>query len=360
MNTIRKHIYLTVIVDTLANLHWHGREIGPVISGLAREAIRGGADVLAPMPNTEEPLTTAKRVLTYIRRAKKRVPRGKKVTFLPIVMLTEDTTYDELIACRQAGIRDGKIYPYLRTTKSEHGVRKWGKMINVVRWCGELGIKVHVHFEHPNPVYINRDAEYLCLPIAELFLEETDAILIWEHGSDSRCIPAWKKMAKTGRFFVTLTAHHLACNEDEAFGDVRKKCKPPIKTEYDRAALVSLVLEDHPWVMAGPDDAAHDVNKKQVHVGRCACGDYTSPFLVQLYAHALDPLLYTEIYTKRGVAVFNNFISRNARSLHNLPPASRKLKLVRKPFKIPPLYKIGPWKVEPYGAGETIDWSLAD
>ncbi len=342
--------FLLVVVEALANIHWHGREVGPVMEALIMASILGGADVLGAMPNTKKGLSTARRVVNYIRKAVGFVPVGRTMSFLPIVMLTEHTTYAELVRCKKAGINDGKIYPYMRTTKSKLGVKHYGKILQVVKWCGELGIKVHVHFEHPNMTFINRDAEYLCLPICQMFLEETSATIIWEHGSDGRCIQMWKEFAKTGRFYLTLTAHHLVWNEDGAFGDVRKKCKPPIRTEWDRLQLIQLVCEDHEWVMAGGDDAAHDKKAKHVHEGKCACGAFTSPFLMQLYAHALDKLLHT----KRGIKIFNRFVSRNARKLHNLPPSSRNVTLLRDPFRIPPFYKVGPWTVEPPGANEEI------
>ncbi len=345
---------LTRVVEALANVHWHGREIGPVMKALIKEAVKGGADVLGAMPNTAEPLITADNTIHYYAKAEMFVPVGAKMTFIPIVMLTENTTYEELCRCAELGIKDGKIYPYLRTTKSAHGVRRYGKMLQVVLWCGMLDIKVHVHFEHPNPVYINRDAEYLCLPVCEMFLQETEAVIIWEHGSDARCIPAWKEFARRKGFYVTLTAHHLASNEDIAFGDVRRTCKPPIKTEFDRTQFIQFVSEGHPWTMAGADDAGHDKNAKHVHEEKCACGAFTSPFLLPLYAHALDELLHTEL----GTQTFIDFTSRNARKLHGLPETSRPITLVRKPFRIPASYRIGSWTVEPYGAGEFIGWSI--
>ena len=341
--------------DVGANPHFHAREIGPVMKALIGGAYKGGVDVLGLQPNTTVPLTTASRVSHYHRSALG-FAGGEKwslMQFIPFVMLTEDTTFNDLKACKVAGIRDGKIYPYFRTTKSKHGVRRYGKMLQIVRWCGELGIRVHAHFEHPDPVYINRDAEYLCLPICQEFLQESTAVIFWEHGSDARCIPAWKKFADTypERFFVTLTAHHLAWNEDQAFGDVRKKCKPPIKTEFDRLAFLQLIAENYQWVMLGADDAAHDVQAKHVHSGKCNCGAYTSQFLMALCAHTLEALLYTA----HGRRVFQNFTSRNARKVFGLPRATRKIRLERVETKIPLSYQIANWIVEPPGAGETIN-----
>jgi dihydroorotase len=93
-----------------------------------------------------------------------------------------------------------------------------------------------------------------------------------------------------------------------------------------------------------------------VHEGKCACGAFTSPFLHPLYAHALSRLLKTE----RGRDVYVNFTSRNARKLHNLPPASKQFNLAEKEFKIPSYYVVGPWNVEPFWAGQTLDWSIEE
>ncbi len=203
-------------------------------------------------------------------------------------------------------------------------------------------------------VFANRDAEFTFLPIVQMFMEESDAIIVWEHGTDARCIPHWKKWAKTGRFFVTLTAHHLATNEDETFGDVSATCKPPVRTEADRQALIQLVSEDHSWVMAGLDDAFHDKLKKHVDSGRCACGAYTSPFGLALYAHALEHLLVD----KNGIKIFINFTSRNARKLHNLAPSSLRVSLQEKEFKIPLTYPVAEHNAMPFWAGREIKFQI--
>ncbi|HEY9584610.1 MAG TPA: hypothetical protein VJI33_03475 [Candidatus Paceibacterota bacterium] len=344
----------TAEVEAIAAVHSHIRE-GEVVGPLIEQEIEGGADVIGPMPNTDKGLTTAKDVVRYIDEAKSLVPAGKVLHFVPIVMITELTTREELIECFSYGIRNAKVYPYMRTTKSHNGVRNYGGIIKIIQWCGELGIKVHFHPEHPWMTFTNRDAEFAFLPLALMFLQETKATIIWEHGTDARCIPFWEELAKeTGRFFVTITAHHLATNEDETFGDVRATCKPPIKTEGDRKGLVELVAKDYSWVMAGPDTAPHKEGAKHPEEGKCACGAHTGPFLHPLYAHSLDSLLQTQ----NGVQTYVNFTSRNARKLHGLPPASRSIRLVRKPMVIPRFYQTGPWKVQSFWSGQALKWSF--
>jgi len=353
----------TIEVEALANVHSHLRE-GDIIGPLISQAIKGGADVLGLMPNTNEGLTTPSQIMEYLTEMKKASAGMPSLCFIPFLMMTEGMFPETIEECLRNNIADAKIYPRDRTTKSEKGVRHYGSILKLIQECESLGfprMNLHFHPEHPSMIYNNRDAEYAFLPIARLFLEETNARIIWEHGTDARCIPHWEDMAKKDdvtkgdRFFVTLTAHHLVTTEDETFGDVRAVCKPPIKTQADKKALVEFVKKDYPWVMAGGDDAFHDKNKKHVDNGKCACGAYTAPFLLSLYAQALQDLLQTE----NGIRTFVNFTSRNARQLHNLLKSSRTLRLENTPWKIPLNYQIGSQTAVPFWAGENLDWKLA-
>lgn len=341
-------------VDAICNTHSHIRE-GAVVGPLISYALEGGADVLLPMPNTKDGLITVGQVWDYIAKVQPLVPSGEKMTFIPTIMLTEQTTIGEITMCVRSGIKDAKVYPLHRTTNSENGVRCYERLLPLVQYCGEEGMKVHFHPEHPSMLFGGREAEWAFLPIIDMFMSATQAIIIWEHGTDARCIPFWKEWAKSDRFFVTLTAHHLATCEDEAFGDVRSVCKPQIKTLRDKLDLIRLVEEDHEWVMAGADDAPHDVSGKHVHEGKCVCGAYTAPFLHPLYAHVLLPILTTSV---EGVKVYKKFTSGNGRKLHGLPPTHKQFSLQKRPFIIPKLYGVGPWRVEPFWAGRTLDWSI--
>ena len=220
--------------------------------------------------------------------------------------------------------------------------------------CGKVGMRCHFHPEHPWKIFNNRDAEFAFLPIIDMFLNETGATIIWEHGTDARCVPFWEEMSKSGRFFVTLTAHHLVANEDNEFGDVRSVCKPSIKTKEDQIGLVDLVKKNYEWVMAGADDAPHDKNAKHPETGCCACGAYTAPFLLQLYAHALSSLLINF----EGKNIFSKFICENGRNLYGFNKSSHNITITDNPFKIPLSYQAGSWTVEPFWAGRTIGWSL--
>jgi dihydroorotase len=345
-----------VKAEALADVHYHLRSGHEIMSALMQHAYDGGADVLGIMPNLKPPLTLGLAVNDY-RALAVDIARSLRIepfSFMPFVMITEDTKPAEIDLCVAHGIWNAKVYPRYRTTQSEEGVVHYGRILDIVKHCGKVGMKVHFHPEHPSKLFINRSAEFAFLPLARMFLEESDTIIVWEHGTDANCIPHWVDMASTGRFFVTLTAHHLATNEDKTFGDIRSTCKPPIKTEYDRIGLVELVKQGYGWVMAGTDSAWHPRHGKHVDEGCCACGAFTAPFALPLYAHALSSMLETD----SGIGKFIDFTSRNARRLHRLPPASRLVTLANEKWKIPLSYPVGSEEGLPFWAGNTIDWKL--
>jgi dihydroorotase len=343
----------TYRVPGLENPHTHFREVfpeGDIVTPLIRLAIQGGARTFGPMPNTTHGLMNAEAVVAYIRHAKEAVPAGTAVHFVPIVQITEATTNADIDACVGLGIMDAKIYPKGRTTESHNGVQHYVRILDVVNYAGACGMRVHFHPEHPSELVDNRDGEFLFLPIMDIFMHETDTTLVWEHATDARCIPHWEEWGKTGRFYLTITAHHLAANETGTYGDVGALCKPSYKTEADRRGLIGLIAKDHPWVMAGGDDAPHPTTSKH-RLGPCACGAYTAPFLLQLYAHALCPYAVT-------LEMFINFTSANARRLYGEHVPQEYFLLKSEPFQIPKVYKVGYWDVEPFWAGRTLNFSL--
>ncbi len=336
--------------------HVHLREedektMRPLVANL----VAGGTDAFFFMPNTEKGLTSAGQVVRYRSFAQNMVPRDKNVVVKPILLVNEQTPLDVIDACVDNDIFDCKFLPLSRTTGSSvHGIRHFQRLLPLGKYCGKRHMRCHYHPETPLMTVDNRDAELVFLQVLDMFLNDTQAVIISEHGTDARCIPTWMEFAKSGRFYVTLTPQHLLTDENDSYGDVRKIFKPPAKTNGDRNSLVQFVEQDHPFVIGASDFAPHPNFAKHVHHGRCACGAYHGKYILPFYAHALDRL----VSTPKGVKTFVNFTSRNARKLYGFGPASRKIKFVRRSCTIPMYDKIGPWKVEFFCAGQEILWSM--
>jgi dihydroorotase len=346
----------SITVPAMIDPHFHLRE-GADVGDLLWLAYRGGVDIIGAMPNTQKGLTTANEVVEYLSHAHRVASRYDILVvknFIPIGMMNETTSKADIDDFIKLGVRSLKVYPLNRTTKSHNGVRDYYKLLETIQYGGEKGIKFHFHPEYPWMQFENRDAEWQFLPVMDMFVRNTNATLIWEHGTDARCIPFWKEMAKTKRFFVTLTPHHLLTNESESFGDVRSVCKPSIKTARDREDLVSLVYENHSWVMAGSDSAPHPKGDKHKQEGCCACGAFTAPYILPLYAHALDDLLQTA----DGVLTFMHFTRFNAQKLHSPAASTREVTLVRDPQIIEHEVTVGHNASMLFWAGKEINWRI--
>jgi len=346
------------LTPAMCDAHVHYREAtdDAIMQSLICYSYQGGADYGGPMPNTKAGLLKAKDVASYNSHARSLVPSNVEMGFLPYLMINEQTTVDDIKEAMDLGIRDGKIYPLNRTTLSQYGVARYGKLIPVIGYCGEAGFRVHMHPEHPVMDYSHREAELAFLPIMQVLLEETDAILFWEHGSTGECIVHWKRMARNfpGRFYLTICAHHLATHEDEVRGDVSATCNPSIKTWASMIALRQLVAEDHEWVLAISDTAYHPIGMKHVFNGRCSCGCLTAPFLMPLFAHALSDLLKTP----PGIAIFGRFTSDNARKAYGLPAATRLIKLAQEEWTIPKTYPVGSEIGLPFWGQKKLLWQI--
>jgi dihydroorotase len=350
----------TIQTDAFAQMHSHLREGEEVMEPLIDYAFQGGVDWLLTMGNTQQGLLSADQSAAYRRSCQRLVSAGRKMGFTPTIIINEQTPDYEIDRCADLGIFDGKVLPFERTTHAHYGVRRYIELREKIRRMAKRKMRLHLHPETPDPLIDDNEAEWQFISTVDWMLDDSDVTVIWEHGTDARCIPKWKDWASNyrkdgrSRFWLTLTAHHLATWSSRERGNTGSECNPPYKNRRDCEDLVRLVAEDLPWVMAGADDAPHDTSKKR-KIGRCACGAYTAPYLAALYAHALNDLLLTE----RGLATFFNFTSRNARKLYNLPDASRMVTLVRQPFRIPDSYPVGPWTVEPFWAGKEIMWSIS-
>lgn len=344
----------SITVRCLLDPHWHGRE-GEVTGPIIEHSYWGGARLLGAMPNTEDGNRDAQTVMLYNARMWTSTPVAKRIHFIDYVQINEHTTQQTIDTCVAAGIREGKVYPKGRTTAAHHGVSDYYLLLPIVAYAGARGMRIHFHPEHPSEQVDSRDAEYLFIPIVDMFMRATNATIVWEHGTDARCIPHWVEWAKTGRFFITFTGHHLLGNESNTYGDTAAACKPPYRTEMDRQGISWLIRRNFAWVMAGTDSAIHPIEAKH-RVGQCACGAFTGPFALQLYAHALIDLLATPW----GIDTFNNFVHENACRFYGLGTGRfPDLKLAVQDFQIPLTYDVGPWKgVVPFWAGRKLAVTL--
>jgi dihydroorotase len=154
---------------------------------------------------------------------------------------------------------------------------------------------------------------------------------------------------KFENLYATITLHHLLITLDDVAGGFLKPhlfCKPIAKRPEDRAALLEVALKAHPKVMFGSDSAPHPLHAKE-SCG-CAAGVFTAPIALQALA---------QLFEKKGyLENLESFVSLNAQKIYNITPIEKRIKLIKKEFKVPEKYG----DVVPMFAGKTLSWSISE
>jgi len=152
---------------------------------------------------------------------------------------------------------------------------------------------------------------------------------------------------------ATITAHHLIINRNALFqGGMRPHlyCLPIAKREKHRRALRRAVTWGHPAFFLGTDSAPHAIPTKET---ACGCAGIFSA------ASALE--LYAEVFEEEGALDrFEAFASLNGPAFYRLPLNESTVTLRREPWTVPERIGEGEVAVNPFRAGETLRWRLAD
>ncbi|MFW6265250.1 MAG: dihydroorotase, partial [Halanaeroarchaeum sp.] len=97
----------------------------------------------------------------------------------------------------------------------------------------------------------------------------------------------------------------------------------------------------------GTDSAPHPKGAKE---SACGCaGAFTAPVAIELYAQVFDSL--------GRLDALEAFTSLNGPRFYGLPVNERRLRLERRPQRVPEPVKAGDDVVAPLLTGEEIDWT---
>ena len=329
--------------DALRSLLSHPRGIA---DGTVKRAII--------MPNLVPPVTTTEHALAYRERIMAALPPGADFQPLMTLYLTDETPPSEIARAKASGaVFAVKLYPAGATTNSDAGVTDIGRCLPTLRAMAEISMPLLVHGEVTDPDTDIFDRERLFLerklrpvleavPTLKVVLEhittEEAVNFVLSHGGDNVA--------------ATITAHHLLYNRNALFeGGVRPHyfCKPILKRERHRRALLRALSSRSPRFFAGTDSAPHEVGAKERDCG-CA-GVYTSHAALALYAEAMEEAgcLTNELY--------ESFVAGNGARFYGLPLNAGRVVLERRPWKVPRAFPYGGGELRPLRAEEEVAWT---
>jgi dihydroorotase len=216
-----------------------------------------------------------------------------------------------------------------------------------------LGMPLLIHGEvtDPDVDVFDREAVFIERVLDPLRRRLPDLRIVLEHVTTEEAV------AYVGgggpNLAATITAHHLVINRNAIFaGGIRPHlyCLPIAKREKHRRALRRAAISGNPAFFLGTDSAPHAIPTKETACG-CA-GIFTAPAALEIYAEAFEE--------EAALDRFEAFASLNGPAFYRLPVNERRVTLRREPWTAPQSVGEGDLAVQPFRAGETLRWRLAD
>lgn len=375
-----------LVLPPMDDLHLHVRE-GDMLQAVLPHTMRCARRAII-MPNTKPAILTAADVRRYRKEINDCIKRAAALEssvnphgFEPLmtIELRGNTTPEIIREAHQEGVRAAKIYPKNGTTNAADGFDiedfRRPEVHEVFGVMNELGWKLLIHGEHVNDethIVTHREAAFLeTFEYLVRAIPQTQGLrIVLEHISDHRSVKLVEELPET--VAATITAHHLFLTLNDVLGDgVRphNMCMPVAKKIEDRKALREAATSGNPKFFAGSDSAPHPVSAKEGEKG--ACGAYTAPHLVELYATAFERL--------EALDKLEGFLCQHGADFYGLPRSAELtdscIVLERREHQVPALYTNRHWQncymerdpswtgpekdfIVPFMAGETLPWKL--
>lgn len=329
--------------------HIHLRD-GDLLAGTVPDAARHFARAIV-MPNLTPPVTTAAHALAYRERILSNRPEGSDWQPLMTLYLTDNTTGETIREAVAAGVTAVKLYPAGATTNSDSGVTDLERVFPALETMSALGMPLLVHGEvtRPDVDIFDREARFLeeqlqpvvdRFPLLKVVVEHVstrEAVQFVEGGSE--------------RLAATVTPQHLMYNRNDLLvGGVKPHhyCLPILKRDIHQRAICDAVAGGSRKFFLGTDSAPHLRETKEAACGCAGC--YSSNAAIELY---------TEIFEDLGALnLLEAFASFNGPDFYELPRNSGRITLRRESWDMPVACEMGPGRVVPLKAGESLRWRV--
>ncbi|OQA52972.1 MAG: Dihydroorotase [candidate division WS2 bacterium ADurb.Bin280] len=293
--------------------HVHLREGIKMFGAIAQTSLFCGR--VCAMLNLEKPLDEAG-IRGYLWETGRHLASlERKMTVMPVPMLGDETTPEQIAAWATCGAVSAKYMPSGATTNSHHGVTNPESLAEsgVLEKMSDLGLVLQVHCEMP-PGPDGSTIDW-ALGAEQEFIETFCNLaasyprlkMVFEHISTREALKAIEPFANVA---ATITPHHLTMTTDDVL-DLTYKwianphnwCRPIAKSEEDRQALIETACSNNPRIFFGSDYAPHSAQDKRRTPPPAGCASYPAgPYVLARLAIERD----------LGAQWLANFTSRRA------------------------------------------------
>lgn len=304
------------------------------------------------MPNLVPPVTNAEMAMAYRERILAARPEGNSFDPLVTLYLTNDTTAQDIIDAKAAGIVASKLYPAGATTNSAAAVKQLEAMYPVFEVMADQGMLLLVHGEvtdHHIDIF-DREKEFIDQKLAKIVERFPNLKVVFEHITTGDA--AQFVQSASDKVAATITPQHLLLNRNDLLvGGVRPHnyCLPVLKRNTHQEALRAAVQSGSPKFFLGTDSAPHAKDAKE---NACGCaGCYSAWSAIELYAHVFEEL--------DALDKLQGFASEYGADFYGLPRNEGTITLVREDWEIPGEITLPNDKpIVPFFAGQTVHWKV--
>ncbi len=304
------------------------------------------------MPNLVPPVTTAELAMAYKGRIQSLIPAGSNFEPLMTLYLTNDTTADDIIAAKAAGVPASKLYPAGATTNSESGVSSLTSLYPVFQAMSDAGMLLLIHGEvTENHVDIfDREKEFIDQHLKPIVANFPDLKVVLEHITTK---DAAEFVGAAGdNLAATITPQHLLLNRNDLLvGGIKPHnyCLPVLKRNTHQQALREVVKSGSPKFFLGTDSAPHEQSKKE---NACGCaGCYSAWSAIELYAQVFEEL--------DALDKLEGFASFYGADFYGMPRNTQTITLVKQDWTVPESINLPNGNpIVPFFAGHKLGWRL--
>jgi dihydroorotase len=331
--------------------HAHFRDGDAMVSVAAATARQFARAIV--MPNLKPPVVDVKKAKAYRERILAALPKRASFEPLMTLYLTDETSAAEIEKAKSSGfVKAVKYYPAGATTNSASGVTDIRKCDAVLEAMQAAAVPLLVHGEVTDAEVdvFDRETVFLERTLAPLVKRFPRLKIVVEHITTHEAAAFVERASE----FVgaTITAHHLLLNRNAIFtGGINPHhyCLPVLKREPHRRALLKAATSGNAKFFLGTDSAPHSQHAKESPCG--SAGVYTAHAALELYAEAFE--------SANALDKLEGFASHHGADFYGLPRNAGKVRLEKKPWKVPATYPFGGEVVVPMRAGQSISWRLA-
>ena len=320
------------------------------------------------MPNLQPPVCTVDQAIAYREAIIAALPPGSRFNPIMTLYLTDRTAVDQVCAAKQAGIGGFKLYPAGATTHSDSGVSDINRVMPVLACMAQHGVILQVHGEVTDSEVdvFDREAAFIRRVLQPLRSELPALKIVLEHVTTAEAVDF--VLSGNDRIAATITPQHLQFNRNALFENGLRPhyyCRPILKREHHRRALVNAAISGSNRFFLGTDSAPHTEADKLASCGCAGC--YTAYAGIEMYAEVFDAM--------DALDKLEGFASHYGADFYGYPRNTGKLKLVKRAWSVAHSYTAPAavredhgednrpgserCRVVPLQAGLTHSWSLA-